>query len=301
MYTRRAFLGGLLASLAPSVLDASWLEKRYRVGVSETLFNIQENEPVNTSMTSVFEVAGKPKCQFEFGQASAIVKRLEDEHINLALFNGIEYAWLKAGYAELPPLVTAYTTDIRMRACIVVREDSKEKTLLDLKGKTILMPERLPHHAYVYLHHAIMKQGGDPKTYFKQSTTISDSNEGIESIIDEQADSILLDHDSWIGYQERKPARAKKLRVLQKSVAFPTAVILYNKNSWSRLEILMLRMGLCNAHQKPYSRQLLNFWGVSKFVPCTAKYQKAVEEILREIPDPITPCTFIAKKITLQG
>jgi len=296
MITRRTFVGSLVLAASTSRIDARWTDTKYRVGIADSLVTSPGDEPINESMTKTFEFPGKPKCLFEFGPPSTIAKRLQDEHTNLCVMNGVEYAWIKCAHPELVPLVTAFTTDVKMKGCVVVNAESKVNSLLDLRDKTIYLPERLPHHTYVYLHHAIVKKEGNPKSFFKQAITTANADEGIEGIIDGQADAILLDFDSWKGFLERKPGRSKKLRVLDQSCDFPTPVILYQKNCWSKVELLMLEVALCMAHEKPYSRQLFNFWGISRFVPCGARYRRAVEGVLHEMPDTITPVDFVTSK-----
>ncbi|MFT3880746.1 MAG: PhnD/SsuA/transferrin family substrate-binding protein [Gemmatales bacterium] len=291
MISRRSFLGSLTAALVASKIDARWLEKIYRVGISDSMLP----NDMNDSMSTLFESPGKPKCKFESGSPDTVVKRLKDEHTNLCVLEGVEYAWLKAANPELVPLVTAFTTDVKMKGCIVVVDDNPAKTLLDLRGKSLCQSERLPHHTYVYLHHALEKSGAKPKGFFKATNTPANSDEGIESVIEGKADAILLDFDSWKVYQERKPERSKKLRIIDQSCDFPTSVVLYQKGCWGKAEILILELALCSAHEKPYSRQLFNCWGISKFVPCGARYRRITDNILAEIPRPIIPVEFTSQ------
>lgn len=290
MFTRRTFLGSLVVALATSKTDANWFGKKYRVGVSNSMLSGEMND----SMSNVFESPGKPQCKFESGPPDFVAKRLKDEHTNLCVLEGIEYAWFKAEYPELVPLVTAFTTDVKMKGCVAVADENPAKTLLDLKGKSLCITERLPHHTSVYLHNALEKRGAKPKGFFKPSSTPANSDEGIESVIDGKVDAILLDFDSWKGYQELKPGRAKKIRVLDQSIEFPTPVVLYQKSCWNKAEILVLELALCSAHEKPYSRQLFNCWGISKFVPCGARYRRVVDSVLSEIPLPFVPTDFTA-------
>jgi ABC-type phosphate/phosphonate transport system substrate-binding protein len=296
MFTRRTFLGSMLAGLSITSLQAGSGGRFYRIGVTDSVIVGKPTESQMESMCAAFELNGKPKGQFEVGAATDIARRLNAHDLNLAVMGGIEYAWLRASYPEMIPLVTAFTTGVRMKACVLVREDSEDKCLMDLQNDAISLPVRLKRHAYIYLHHAIGKIGGKPDGFFSRAEMPSDSDEGIESVIAKKVDAILVDADSWKAYQERKAARSKKLRVLDKSCAFPTPVVLYDKTQWSKWEILLLKIGLCTAHEKAYSRQMLNFWGVTKFVPYGIAYQRAVEEVLREIPESITPTMMVAGK-----
>ena len=295
MITRRACLGSLFAALTLRNRRVDASAQSYRVGITDAVISGKPNISQSESMAGTFEVQGKSKCEFEIGTASDIVKRLDTEELNLAVLGGLEYAWLKASYSNLIPLVTAYTLGVRMKACVVVCEESQDKTLMDLQGDSISLPRRLKRHNYVYLHHAIQKHGGTPDGFFDRVETPTDSDEGIESVIAKRVDAILLDCDSWKAYQERKATRSKKLRVLEQSGAFPTPVVLYNRSHWKTRDILLLRVALCTAHHRPYSRQMLNLWGVNKLVLPGREYQHVLEEVLKEYPEPFTPTMMLAK------
>ncbi|MFT3881002.1 MAG: PhnD/SsuA/transferrin family substrate-binding protein [Gemmatales bacterium] len=303
MITRRAFLSSLAVTAAGSVLhanvNANWFSKLYHIGIADSLVRSHaqgdEAAQLNQSMTQVFETPGQPKCQFEFASTLSLAERLRQSQIHLMVCPGIEYAWMKSKFPDLLPLVVAQRNDIRMKACVVVRNESKARKISDLRNASISLPERLPQHAYLFINQKIASQGAESAGFFQQSLLPADSNEGIESVIEEKADAILLDQDAWLGYQEQKSARSKKLRVLEESISFPTAVVLHHRETWNKLEIPLLRVALCAAHQKPLARQILNYWGVSRFVTSKTEYQQIVEDFLCEMPEPIKLADIVAK------
>jgi ABC-type phosphate/phosphonate transport system substrate-binding protein len=147
-------------------------------------------------------------------------------------------------------------------------------------------------HTRLYLHCAIVKAGGNPEGYFSRGLTSGDTDEGIESVADREAAAVLVDTASWAVFQERKPGRAKRLRVLDRSRPFPTAVVLYPPQSWVDKELKQLQAALFAAHEGAFTRQILNFWRISKFVPYSAEYKRVVDDILLDIPKPVSPAKF---------
>ena len=130
MVTRRLFLGSLLATVSASTLRAGGPGPFYRIGITDSVIVGKPNEAEKESMCGAFEVKGRPRGQFEVGNALDIARRLDAKELNLAVLGGVEYAWLKASYPQLLPLVTAYTTGVRMKACILVRENSEDRKLM---------------------------------------------------------------------------------------------------------------------------------------------------------------------------
>jgi ABC-type phosphate/phosphonate transport system substrate-binding protein len=296
MFTRRLFLGSLVTALASSRLPASFFIKPYRIGLSETMLPVQADDGLKTSMCGTFEIKGRPHCEIESGSVTEMLKKLAQNDLHLTVVNGVEYAWHREHYEAATPLVAAFTTGVKMKAVLVAPAESAIKRVSDLRGKRVALPERLPQHAFLFLQHALQQSGTQPQGFLGHTTTPVNSEEGIESVIDRNSDAILLDGDAWKAYQERKPARSRKLQVIAQSAAFPTPVVLYHREHANKVEMLALRAALCLAHQKAYSRQLLNFWGISKFVLCGREYETTVARILKELPKPLHPAMMVARQ-----
>jgi ABC-type phosphate/phosphonate transport system substrate-binding protein len=205
---------------------------------------------------------------------------------------GIEYGWVHSRYPGLVPLATVFASDIRLGACVLVRTDSQAKSLQDVKGQTIALPKRLQYHTHVFLHLAIQKLGAEPQGFFAHALPSADVDAGIESVVENEAAAILVDTDSWKTYQERKPGRSQKLRILIQSQPFPTAAVLYQRQTWDEKELQQIEEILCTAHLKAFTRQILNFWRISKFVKYTEEYEQVVKDIVRDIPNPVFPACF---------
>lgn len=294
MFTRRQFINALMASAIPgAIVSARCAETPFCIGIADLLIQGQmKPEVANTvvkAMADVFAIPGRPKPDFKIGAASELAGKLQKQEIHLAVLTGIEYGWIHARFPELLPLVTVFTTDIRLKACIVVPAESSVKTFKDLKGQTLVLPKRLQHFPLLYLQQELRDERCEPKNYFDRIVHSSDTDEGIETVVDKEAAAVLVDVESWKGYQERKPGRARKLKVIVESEPFPTAAVMYHPTVWGVEELKTLSKVLCSAHTRPFTRQLLNFWRMSKFVPYSAEYQQVVNSILIELPKQMEP------------
>lgn len=294
MLNRRAFIQGLTHSPILGVIFPPIIARQaFQIGIADFVVHGQMKPEVAltviNAMSDIFAVPGKAKPTFQIGGPTVLGTRLQKQDIHLAIMTGIEYGWIHADFPELRPLVTAYTSDIRLNACILVPLESQVKNLSELRGQSIVLPRRLQHYPLLYLQQRILEQGAEPKQYFSKVLSSNDSDEAVEMVVEKKAASILVDMDSWNGYQERKPGRARKLRMVDKSDPFPTAVTLYHPDAWSEKDLQLLKELLCTAHSRPFTRQILNFWRISKFVPHSTDYQTVVKKILNEIPKPMLP------------
>lgn len=298
---RRSFLHASLAASVISPVHGSEADKKkavasFHIGLADSLVNGQLSRAVAPvfvqSMANVFAVKDKPHAQIQIEHSVALAKQLLEDQLQLAIMPGIEYGWLGPMFAKLTPIATVFTSDIRLKACLVAHADMPVKSLLDLAGKTIALPKKSQFHTHVFLHHALAKLGAQPSGFFDNALITGDVNEGIECVVDKEATAVLVDMDSWQGYQERKPGRAKKLTMIAQSEAFPTAAVLHHPENWKADDLKQMKEALYTAHQKPFSRQILNFWRISKFVPHSAEYEQVVKHIVREIPQPVVPAVF---------
>src|SRR4029079_3234601 len=107
-----------------------------------------------------------------------------------------------------------------------------------------------------------------------------------------KAGAVLVDTASWATFQERKPGRSKRVRFLDRSHPFPTAAVLHEGQAWQSSDLKQLQTTLFAAHEGAFTRQILNFWRITKFVPYSAEYQAVVKNIVQEIPKPVSPAGF---------
>jgi ABC-type phosphate/phosphonate transport system substrate-binding protein len=296
----RAMLAGPVLPCFSRVFGNPIFETPFHIGISDSLIHGQLNPAVAPTvlrpMADVFAMPGRPTAQFQLNPPTNLAKDLQQSKLQLGIMTGIEYGWMKPEFPGLLPLATVFASDIRLKACVLVRADSPVRGIADLKGKSIALPKRLQFHTHIFLHQTLAKAGSQPKGFFSRIIPSADMNDGIESVVDQEAEAVLIDVDSWNVYRERKPGRSQKLKILLQSPAFPTAAVLYQREAWNDADLQQIQHILCTAHEKAFSRQILNFWRISKFVSYTPEYEQVVREIVHEIPQSISPACLTASE-----
>lgn len=303
MHHRRSFLVLVAAlPLAASILLAgdSPPVKTFNVTISDSVIRGQATPAAAMiqvqPLSELFAMVGGVRPQFAFESPEALAQKLQDGKTQLGVIAGIELGWLGEKAQGLSVLAIAQTSDIKMKAYMLMRRDGRPQTVRDLKGKKIAMPRRTQQHAQIFLHDSIHRTGVSPRGYFAASPVPPDTDAAIESLLDKEVDVVVVDGNSWEVFQERKPGRAKRLMIVAESPNFPTAAIVYKQGTIPDAELKKLRDGLFTAHQQPFCRQILNFWRISQFVPSTPEYDLLVKNIVKDFPQPIIPADFTQSK-----
>jgi ABC-type phosphate/phosphonate transport system substrate-binding protein len=303
MPMKQLFAGSLLLTLiAIAALPAQdrvpSAKRPFRVGISNAIFLVLESSSPTAAaiemqpMTELFAAATGIRPTLQIADPDSLVRDLREGRIQLAALPGIEYAWQGSKARELVPLVVAEKNDIHLQALLLVRSEAKTKNIAELEGKRLAMPKNSELHVHLFLQKLIVDAGQKPEKFFGQSDKNQDTDSAIEDAISGEASAIAVDSQAWKAYQERKPERAKKLKVLAQSAIFPTAVFLAKPGSLSEADFKHVQEGLLHAHEKPFCRQILNCCRISQFLLPNAEYQQTVQSIVKDFPQPMKPAKF---------
>ncbi len=303
MQHRRGFLFLLVAIpiLASTILAGDPpVTKTISIAISDSVIRGQTTPAAAMiqvqPLSEVFAMVGGVRPTFSFESPETLAKNLQEGKTNLGVVAGIELAWLGEKAKGLTPLAIAFTSDIKLKAYVLMRRDTESHTIKDLQGKKLALPRRTQHHAQIFLHDRISRCGCKPEGFFASAAVPPDTDAAIESVLDKEVEAVIVDGTSWEVYQERKGPRAKKLMVVAESPNFPTAAIIYKPGSIPEADVKKLREGLYSAHQSPFCRQILNFWRISQFIPSTPEYDQLVKNILKDYPQSIIPANFTSAK-----
>jgi ABC-type phosphate/phosphonate transport system substrate-binding protein len=286
----------LVSTLLASEPGSKSERRTFQIGISDALIRGQTTPSAALiqvqPMAELFSIMNSVKPEFQFDNPEGLAKSLKEGKVQLAVMPGIEFGWLGDKAKELTPLAVAYTCDIKLKAYIIARADSKAAKLTDLRGKKLAMAKRTQHHTQVFVHDSISRSGSCPKSFFAGCTLATDADAAIEAVLEGDVAAVAIDSHSWDVFKERKPGRARKLAIVAESACFPTAVLVHKPGMIPEDQLKTLRDGLMTAHQKPFCRQILNFWRISQFVPYTPEYDQVVKNAVKSMPEPIIPVQF---------
>lgn len=216
--------------------------------------------------------------------AAAMSRQLLAGELDLGVMHGIEYAWQRQVTPQLKPIALAMNETIKLRALVIVPTSDPAKSIADLRGTTVFMPRKCLHHCPLYTQKLIMDAQLDPCGFFSCREQCRNVDEVLDCLVDGKGRCALVDGLAWGIYQERKPGRAKKLRVLAESGYFPTAAVIAKEGGIDDGRMAQIKAGFTTLHEKPMGRQMLMFWRLTQFVPVPAEYEALLQDIVREIP-----------------
>jgi ABC-type phosphate/phosphonate transport system substrate-binding protein len=297
MVRKRLGLAALLvaAGLAASVPAAGGAGEEsksgtLRIGLAATLFRDTPDALVQTMMRPF-----KSLMEAQTGLSGDLVpgvkpdelgRQLKDDKVQLAVFNGIEFAWARQKTPELVPLMLAVNREKYLRGYVVVRDDSAAARLADLKGKSLAVPRRTREHCHVYLERRCSAIGKEPKDFFAKVTAPVNMEVAVDAVVNGEVDAVLIDGCFLAWYEERKPARFAKLKVIEKSEEFPAAIVAYCAHALDEATLRRFREGMLSAKDNPRGVQLMTLCQMTSFEPVPDDYDKLLKDIAKAYPPP---------------
>src|SRR5262249_19990172 len=97
----------------------------------------------------------------------------------LALFQGVEFAWAQAKDPKLQPLLLAINRKKELRALLVVKKDSAAKGVADLEGKDAQV-QRGKVHCQLF---ADKQTKGDAKKFFGKFTVGASVEDALDDVV----------------------------------------------------------------------------------------------------------------------
>lgn len=210
----------------------------------------------------------------------AMIKGFQDKKIQIAVMHSWEYGWLHEKVENCRPLMVAVQDTLTLKAEVLVRQDNAAKSLTDLKGQKMSVPQRPQAHALFYVERTV----GQSMDKFFQKQEVRNTDDAIEAVIDGAAQVTVVGNAALDVYRERKPGRFKRLRVLEESPAIAPTVIVYNIFEANDEVIKNFRESLFSADQTAEGKQTLNLWRISGFQDVPRDFDSQVADLIKRYP-----------------
>ncbi len=205
--------------------------------------------------------------------------------LQLGVFHGFEFAWMKQKSPTLQALMVAAPQHRPLRALVVVSQDSPAKTLADLQGKPVAMPMGTREYVRLFLNRQCQALGKSPDAFFAQVTKPLTPDSSLHEVVDAKGvQAAIVDGGMFQSYATSYSGRAKKLRILVSSENFPEGVVAYAPGSVDEDTIRRFRQGMSTAHATPLGRQLLSLWSMAGFQEIPLDYPQQLADCLKAYP-----------------
>lgn len=284
-------MAGLIAALLTmSARAPAQSSQSIRIGVISSLFR-DTSEPLMQVIMRPFKSllesqTGVSGQLVSGGEATNLGQRLKKGEIHLGIFHGVEFAWAKAKFPQLRPLVIAVNKQPFLRAHLVVGGNSKVTGVEDLKGKVMALPNLSREHCWLFLEHRCVPEGNTADKYFGRITRPRDANYAIDDVIDGSAQAAVIDDADLAAYRKQYPEEFAKVKVLQQSESFPCAVIAYYPGVIREDLLDQFRSGMLAAKSTRQGRQMMQMCRITSFEEVPDDFDQALEDIAKAYPPP---------------
>jgi ABC-type phosphate/phosphonate transport system substrate-binding protein len=261
-----------------------------RIGLVETLFP-DTPEPLMQVMIrpfkSLLETQTGVRGQVVVGgDAESVSRQLKEDRIQLGVFHGIEFAWARLKNPDLRPLLIAVNRNRVLRACLVVSAACQARDYADLKGKKVGLPRLSRDHCRLFLERRCCKEGCTPARFYGEVSNPQDPEDALDAVVDGKLDGAVIDLVALENFRKLKPGRAARLKILQQSEPFPSAVIAYQLGGLAEGLLDRFRQGMISARSTRHGRQLLEMCRITAFEAVPSDYEELLVSIVKAYPPP---------------
>lgn len=220
------------------------------------------------------------------GDARHLGQHLKDGEVHLGIFHGVEFAWAKAKFPQLKPLLIAVNKQPFLRAHLIVRADSKVKSIEDLKGRVIGLPNLSREHCWLFLERRCSPEGQTPEKFFGRIRRPRDACYAIDDVIDGTLNAAVIDDADLADYRKQYPEFFAKVKSLLRSEAFPCAVIAYYPGALEEHLLEQFRNGMLAAKESRPGRQMMQLCRITSFEEVPDDFDKMLDDIAKAYPPP---------------
>lgn len=276
-------------SAAPAARNDNAARDEIQISISRTLFNgvsdrlaLSVLRPFGGLMQAHTGLAGDVSISddpFKLGEG------LINKKVDIGVFEGIEFAWVKEKHPELELLAVAVNQERVLRACLVV-DDDFNKDVQALRGKSIAIPAHSRKHCLLFIEELCKEHGAKTNAFFRKIITPETIDEALDDLVDGTIDAVVVDNVSLESFKRQKPGRFAQLRVLKQSGDFPASPVVFCRGQFDEDTLRKFREGLLNANQNPLGKHLLTLWKLTAFEAVPKDYQETLTRVSKHYPAP---------------
>jgi ABC-type phosphate/phosphonate transport system substrate-binding protein len=223
------------------------------------------------------------------GSPFDVAKKLDDKELDIAIFQGLEYAWVQSKHANIKPFMVVLYQHPKLHVELLVHKDSGFNSFADLKGKDLAYPKKSKEHVRVFIE----RHCGDcgdcaPKAFFGNVSRPGSTETALDDLLEGKCQAVIGDKTDIEFYRFLKPGAFNQFKVVKSSEAFPAAVVAYREGAVDEKVLAQFRSGMIKANKSERGRDMMAVWRITSFEPVPADYQQTLDDILKCYPTPET-------------
>jgi ABC-type phosphate/phosphonate transport system substrate-binding protein len=260
-----------------------------RIGLPDVLFRDVHPVLVNAAAEPFKEMIQKT-----LGMSGILVKakdyqvladQLRAKQVDIALFHGFEYAWIKEKYTELTPLVMTLPTCGKVQACLVVNVGSKATKPAEVKG--VYVPKGCKAHCQMFLDRVREGLPEDRCCPIDAKGNLLTPEEVLDKVVSDcGSDAALVDISHIISFKKNKPGLGGCLKIIAESDLLPAAVVVCRTDAFKQFQRDAIAKGLVDCTKTAQGRMFLIFWSLKGFGKVNDEYLEFVDKTAKAYPAP---------------
>jgi ABC-type phosphate/phosphonate transport system substrate-binding protein len=275
----------LLSAILFLPLPPTQGQEPLKVGMMQNIFgNLDEKKALAQVQMLAGEVEKRTGTKAEFTvvpDLATMEKELKSGRIQMAIMHGIEYAWLRPELPETKPLLIAVADQPSLQTVVVAAADQKVNVIEELKGQPFALAEVTPFHVQFYLRRTIKKEPGQ----FFQVHEAKGADDSLETVIAGKAKATAVSETAWNQFQENKPGRARKLRVVNTSPRLPAPVLILRPGEKvDQKQVDRFEKAMIQVHESDGGRQTLTLWRLKGFQKVPDDYLQQLDAFAKQYP-----------------
>lgn len=285
-----AFLSAFLIALA-GLPPASAGGESLRVGMVQTFFH-DLSAPLIEEATGPFgklmqETTGLTGELVVGGDPFTVARQLDDGKLQLGVFHGFEFAWVRQKHPELRPLMVASNAKTPPQSYVLVTGESPAAGFADLKGKDVAVPKRSKEYSRRFVERLSREQGAaGAKEFFGRVVVPANTESALDELRQGKFHAAVVDAYGLEFYRDLKPGVFAKLKVLAQSDAFAPTVVAYKQGALPEATRKRVLDGLRTAHKTETGRDMMQKWKITSFEPVPADFDALLAASLKALPTP---------------
>lgn len=212
--------------------------------------------------------------------------------VDIGVLHGFEYAWVKDTPGLIPLVVTRPACG-KVQACLVVGPHSPARSAADLKGACVAIPAGCKAHCLMFLER--LREKLPEGVCCPAPPTDQPAEDVLHAVLARTCEAALVDVSALLAYQRQYPGPGQQLRVIERSVELPSAVVVYRQGALDEATVGRVRKGLLECVNTPVGKTFAMFWQLKGFEDVTPAYNALVRQCLEAYPAPAEQLTPAAR------